>query len=287
MVDKVHSLLAVAWVTDRSTRLSEMFPEVTSCDVTMKTNQEKRPFFMMVSKDSENKIFTNMWAFLPSQQQWVFEWLYGNAVPHLLPPEFCQGNLLGLTDQDMREYTALLNNTGPGKSLPNSTHRLCAWHKVNRGLGELRGVKSSINKRMGLAKAQEKIVHRWLYSLQDSVESKAEWDHSLTLLEYFLSQQETEMPYALGVKNTAATDRRRARESRKRRLNKGPATELSRDDLMCAHLTSAQLAWPQLNSARLTSAQLTSAHLTSAHLTLPQLASPVQEQVTRGTYERG
>jgi hypothetical protein len=51
-----------------------MFPEVTSCDVTMKTNQEKRPFFMMVSKDSENKIFTNMWAFLPSQQQWVFEW---------------------------------------------------------------------------------------------------------------------------------------------------------------------------------------------------------------------
>ncbi len=60
-------LLAIAWVTNEGVRLFRLFPEVTFWDTQEKTNGERRPCFLGCGKDSENRCFTYLWAFMPSE----------------------------------------------------------------------------------------------------------------------------------------------------------------------------------------------------------------------------
>jgi hypothetical protein len=85
--DGEQVLCAVAWVSGDERRLFQFFPEVTFWDSAQKTNCVKRPLFLACGKDSENHTFMYLRAFMPSECQWVFEWLYTKAMPILLGRE--------------------------------------------------------------------------------------------------------------------------------------------------------------------------------------------------------
>lgn len=182
-------LLAVAWTSDESQRLSEMFPEVTSSDVTEKSNAEKRPLLMDVSLTSENKTFINTWAFLPSKASWVFEWYTSVAKPTLHSRRTIKMNQLNLTDEDPLEYEAFMRHSGPNKLYENAMSRLCAWHKNNRNLRK-GSQASSITKLGPRGQNEFKAIEKWIYSLTDNIESAAEAAMSLLMMEEFLKQKE-------------------------------------------------------------------------------------------------
>ena len=83
-------LLAVAWASKHSQLSFAKFPEVIFSDVTEGTNSEKRPFFIISGKNANNNIIPFMKAFLPSQQQWVFQWLFEVAFPTLHKKEYIE-----------------------------------------------------------------------------------------------------------------------------------------------------------------------------------------------------
>ena len=195
-VSTLKMLVAAAWVTNSSVELARAFPEVVMSDVTYKTNSEKRPLFIMVGRDSEGKVFPIMWAFLPSEERWVFEWLYKTVIPVLLGPRFCSHNRVHLTDQCAQAIEVLDLCCNTDGVYPLSQHRLCNWHKIDRGIGAIKGLSrtSAAQVKTGLAEAQHTVIQKWLYSLSGTggVESLHEFQISMNLLHYYLSSDEVQ-----------------------------------------------------------------------------------------------
>lgn len=138
-------LLAAVWCTDQQRRFVTLFPEVMAADVTEQTNKEKRPLLLLGGLTSDNESFIFCQAFLPSMQQWVFHWFFNQAVPALFSPDILRRNKLMLTDGDSKEYGAFMD--AAPRHFPNSRHRLCYWHLMDRGLKSTRIFqhKSSLN----------------------------------------------------------------------------------------------------------------------------------------------
>jgi MULE transposase domain/SWIM zinc finger len=134
--DTNQVLLAAVWTSDPQRRLYTLFPEVTAADVTEQTNKEKRPLLLLGGLTSDNESFTFCQAFLPSQQKWVFDWFFSTAVPALFSQETLHRTTLMLTDGDSKEYGAFMD--AADRFFPNSRHRLCYWHLMDRGLKNTR-----------------------------------------------------------------------------------------------------------------------------------------------------
>jgi hypothetical protein len=81
-----------------------MFPEVLMGDVTFQTNGEGRPLFVTAAFDAYMNAFTPVRAFLPSECQWVFYWIWRVAIPTLLGRENIARTQLVLTDGDPKMY---------------------------------------------------------------------------------------------------------------------------------------------------------------------------------------
>ncbi len=129
--DSENILLAIPWVTNESVRLFRLFPEVTFFDTQQKTNRERRLCFLGCGKDSENRVFTYFWAFMPSECRWMFDWLYSKAMPILLGIIHVQKTILSLTDGDSNEYNPLEEAIKEG-TFAMSEHGLCGFHLVDR-----------------------------------------------------------------------------------------------------------------------------------------------------------
>jgi hypothetical protein len=128
-------LLAVAWVRADERRLFELFPEVFMLDVTFGTNNEGRPLGISASMDAELKTFTPVRAFLPSECQWVFQWLWKTGIPILLGKENLSRVQLVLSDGDSKIYNAF--NSVQKDIYPAAIHGLCIFHLVTLPLGKL------------------------------------------------------------------------------------------------------------------------------------------------------
>ena len=63
-------------------RLLRMHPEVLLADTTHGTNKEKKELFTIAAKDGNNKAFNACRAYIPNAQQWVFELLFKECLPH-------------------------------------------------------------------------------------------------------------------------------------------------------------------------------------------------------------
>jgi hypothetical protein len=129
-------LLALAWVRTDERRLFEMFPEIFMLDVTHGTNIEARPLAVSASIDAYMETFTPVRAFLPSECQWVFHWLWASAIPSLLGHENIRRIQLVLSDGDSKIYI-------PFDSLkdilyPSAIHGLCGFHLILQALQKLR-----------------------------------------------------------------------------------------------------------------------------------------------------
>ena len=128
-------LLAVAWTSDELRRFAEMYPEVTSTDITEKTCAERRPLILDAGSDSENRNFTSCFAFLPSKARWTVDWYFSVAKPALLSKRAIAGNRVCLSDEDPLQYNSFVSHSiGIDSLYQHSQLRLCAWHKINRNL---------------------------------------------------------------------------------------------------------------------------------------------------------
>ena len=116
--------------------ISHWFPEILMVDVTHGTNSETRPLCVSASIDANMKTFTPIRAFLPSECQWVFHWLWASAIPSLLGIEAIRRIQLVLSDGDPKIYIPLDNVIK--KLYPSAVHGLCSFHLVSQPLQRLR-----------------------------------------------------------------------------------------------------------------------------------------------------
>jgi hypothetical protein len=102
---------------------------------TFGTNSEGRPLAVTASFDAFLKTFTPIRAFLPSECQWVFQWLWTTAIPALLGKENISRIQLMLTDGDPKIYTPF--NSVREELYPSAIHGLCIFHLLTQPLGKL------------------------------------------------------------------------------------------------------------------------------------------------------
>merc|ERR1719464_1049736 len=81
-------------------------------------------------------VFTSMRVFLPSECQWVFQWVIGSAMPTLLGSEPLRRTQIFLCDGDTKIYRSYDHNKP--KVMPNSKQVICGFHLVNKGLERLK-----------------------------------------------------------------------------------------------------------------------------------------------------
>ena len=124
-------LLAVMWITDDGKLYHKKFPHVLGCDVTFGTNAEKRPLFRASGKTMDNKNIPHINAFVPSQQRWVFDWIFEDGIPSILDEEDLRKTSIILTDQDHQLVGALLTKLRDKGIYGDALNRLCKWHKMS------------------------------------------------------------------------------------------------------------------------------------------------------------
>jgi hypothetical protein len=201
--DSENILLAVAWVSDEEARYFHMFPEVSFADTAQKVNLEKRPCFIICGKDSENRSFSFLTAFIPSECRWVFQWLFSKAMPALLGgKESIDKIVLMMTDGDHNEYGPIedLMRDGQVKSI----HGLCGFHLVDRSLVSCPFGSPGPSKQSAF-KVFIKEWKAWLYSWMNSVETLVEFEVSKALLFEWAGSEELEKALGRAVTENIKT----------------------------------------------------------------------------------
>ncbi len=117
---------------------------------------------------------------MPSKSMWVFDWLYGKAMPALLGSTYLKETKLSLTDGDRNEYQPLENQIVTG-TFTLSQHGLCGFHLVDQSIVSNPFGKPGAKKEMAF-QAIKRHMKRWIYSWMRTVESKKEYETSRRLL---------------------------------------------------------------------------------------------------------
>ena len=127
-------LLACAWTTDIARRKFDMYPEYIGGDNTEDINAKDRPLYIIVGLDNENKSFEVLWAFLPSEAQWAYSWLWKYVMP-ILHPGTAQSRVIGINcDTDPQETRAIegVSKHSVGLGVPvtfsQAQNGWCTWH---------------------------------------------------------------------------------------------------------------------------------------------------------------
>ena len=129
--DSDYLWIALAYVTPQSRRLFRLYPHVIKFDVTMGTNEEKRPLLIVSGRTPWGENFIIMRVYLPNERAWVFRWVFQTAMPKLLGTEYLLLVKLALTDGDMQEFLQL--DIAIKNYLKNAHRRRCSYHLINRG----------------------------------------------------------------------------------------------------------------------------------------------------------
>ncbi|CAJ1938754.1 unnamed protein product, partial [Cylindrotheca closterium] len=167
-----EALIAVSFVSKKQRRFFEMFPECLGMDVTHGTNAEKRPLFRLVGRTASNENIPLMTAYLPSLCDWVFHWLFDDAMPTLFEKENVAKLRLMMTDKDLQCMAAF--NAIIKVYYPYAQIRLCKWHKTEVDL-------------------QFANTNRdWCYSFTSSIESAKEEKDSWNVLLTFVDNMDKE-----------------------------------------------------------------------------------------------
>ena len=178
-------LLAVAWSREDERKLFTKFPEVIMIDVTMGTNSQGLPEAVICCPGPDMKMYTPVRAFLPSQCNWVFGWLWGTALPTLLGSEKLTRTQLVLSDGDCKIYNSFEEHRS--KFYPNAVHALCIFHLVTKPITDA-GSKF-LMKDNSFVKDQIATFKQWVFTWMKigGVESEHEFNKSHELLMNWLS----------------------------------------------------------------------------------------------------
>jgi hypothetical protein len=79
-------LLCITWCNDKQWPLLALFLEALTTDMIFKMNNEKWPLYHICGKTSSNETFGGFYAFLPSQTNWVIDYMWCVAIPALADP---------------------------------------------------------------------------------------------------------------------------------------------------------------------------------------------------------
>ena len=129
-------MIASAWCREDERLLFEKYPEVFMFDVTFGTNNEKRPLGIGAAFDGNMNTFTPLRVFMPSQCRWVFNWIFGRAMPLLFGADVLDRINLFLTDGDRTMYGAF-DSVQP-ELYRRARHSLCMFHLVVQGVNSLK-----------------------------------------------------------------------------------------------------------------------------------------------------
>ena len=77
-------LVLILYNNHEEMRLLRMHPESIMVDTTYGTNRGKKELFTVAGKDDNNVAFNACRAFLPNQQQWIFNLLFSESLPLFL-----------------------------------------------------------------------------------------------------------------------------------------------------------------------------------------------------------
>jgi hypothetical protein len=126
-------LLFVNWGSDKDLRYITIFPEVLSIDTTYVTNREKRPLLVFSGTDNNRKNFTAMSAFLPSECEWVFRYVFEVTIPSLIG-EATVERINQINTDGNRQIYIPLTNCILDKSSPwfGCIHVLCNYHMIDK-----------------------------------------------------------------------------------------------------------------------------------------------------------
>ena len=126
-------LLAIAWVTEEGRQYHQMFPRVMGIDVKYGTNNERRPLLRFVGRTGNNRNFTIMNCYMPSEQQYAYAWAIGTALEYCLDEEALLKTEILPSDEDKDQLDALFSIIMMSDSVlgPRAIARLCKWHKVS------------------------------------------------------------------------------------------------------------------------------------------------------------
>ena len=132
-------VLAFAW-TDKESRLRfDIFPELMAMDTTRHTNAEERSLLLVSGIDGHNTTHTHTWVHLLAEARWVFDWCLTDVLPELHNEETLRRVQVVFTDQDGQLVVSVTKKQTQKHSwLRNVSYRLCAWHKLDRNLTEIK-----------------------------------------------------------------------------------------------------------------------------------------------------
>ena len=125
-------MIGVAYVLPFELRQFLLFHAIVHIDATAKTNKEERPLLTVTSKDSRNKMFTVLRAFLPNEQSWTYRWLFQTVFPSLFGQDILLSVNAFITDGDAQEISQL--EDAMARFCPQAQRIRCSWHIIDRGL---------------------------------------------------------------------------------------------------------------------------------------------------------
>jgi hypothetical protein len=170
--DSDAMLLFVAWGIDEYLRYITMFPEVLSIDTTYGMNREKRPLMVFAGTDNKRKSFTALHAFLPSECEWVFRYVFEFTISSL-SGKATVGRINQInTDGDRQIYNPLTNCIlDKSSSWFGCIHVLFNYHMIDNLFSTK--VKITDSNRMLVEYCKKWVKTRCFY-----LETKEEYDYS-------------------------------------------------------------------------------------------------------------
>ena len=180
-------LLGCCWMSRDQKRYFKMYPTVLGFDVTHGTNAEKRPLGRGVVITPDRKIVTVFNAFLPSEASWVFGWVFKTAVPLLVSNKTTLRGIFNIpTDQD-EQCVGQVNAAIKERVIPNGNHRICCWHKVDRGyITKVRRLK-----RHGKDFIFVENCRDWFYSFTTDIDTEMKEEAHIKYFALWLQQEKS------------------------------------------------------------------------------------------------
>jgi hypothetical protein len=172
--------LFVPWGSDEDLIYITKFPEVLSIDTIYGRNREQGTLLVFAGTDKNRKHFTALRAFLPSECEWVFHYVFEVAIPSLIGDATVERINQINTDGDRQIYNPLTNCI-LDKSSPwfGFIHVLCNCHMIDKLFSTK--VKITDSNRM-LVEYCKQYVNTWFFEL----ESKEEYDFSYNEFRNFM-----------------------------------------------------------------------------------------------------
>jgi len=175
-------MLGAAWIDENGWKMFHRFPEVAFFDTTFKTNNEGRPLFLMVGRDSNGRGFIVLRIYMPNETKAFFMWIFSRVMVMLLGKKAIDRINLLLSDGDAQEYTALDDST-KSHVMTNAYRGRCCRHLVHKTWEKDVGDSSKMNDPINAAKYCALIRH-WVYSWMNgkSAHTRQQYELSKDLL---------------------------------------------------------------------------------------------------------